>query len=108
MIKRSGPRYYRCPDCGRWHRHQNGGLAPCSAAMKQEAIDQIERLLAQAFGHGAEDAILKRAAERINVLAQNYGWGADLRERYTGNNHVLSAYIKADIEKMDWLRSALE
>jgi RNA polymerase sigma factor (sigma-70 family) len=76
--------------------------------MKQEAIDQVERLLAQAFGHDAEEAILRRAAERINTWALNFGWATDLRELYASNDHVLSTYIRDDLERMDWLRKAFD
>jgi len=105
-IKGNRPRYYRCVDCGGWHRRQrDGSVPPCSVATKQRAVDQIERLLAQAFGHGAQNAILKRAAERINTWAEYASWGSALRETYSGDDHILSRYIRADAEELRLLRA---
>jgi RNA polymerase sigma factor (sigma-70 family) len=104
--RKSKQRYYRCPDCGGWHRHHE--VAPCIAVTKQRAIDQIERLLAQAFGHGARHAILKRAAERLNTWAESSTWGAAVREPYARDDHILSGYIKADLEEWKRLRADLE
>jgi hypothetical protein len=102
----SRQRYYRCPDCGGWHR-QSDEVAPCSAVIKQRAIDGVERLLAQAFGHGAEDAILKYAARRINDWANRFSWGVSLREHYSARDHVLSGYIKDDLDYIESLGSAI-
>jgi RNA polymerase sigma factor (sigma-70 family) len=83
-------------------------VPPCATTVQRRAIDQIERLLAQAFGHGACDAILRRTAQRINDFAIRYGWGANLRERYSGKEHVLSPYIKDDLEKSNSLQKATD
>ena len=76
--------------------------------LEARAIDAIDDLLARAFGHGASEAILERAAQQINALAECESWGKGLRERYSRDDHILSRYIKADIEKMELLRSTLE
>ena len=107
--RKSKQRYYRCPDCGGWHRHQGDeSIPPCSDATKQRAGDYIEHLLAKAFGHGARHAILERAAERLNTWAECSAWGAAVREPYASNDHILSGYIKADLEKWKRLRADLE
>src|SRR5262245_37893445 len=76
--------------------------------MEQQARDHIERLLAQAFGHRASEAILKRAAEHINMWAEHRSWGPNLRELYSGKDHILSKYIKADREKLELLNRAFD
>lgn len=76
--------------------------------LEARAIDAIDDLLAQAFGHGASERILERAAQQINDWAECESWGKGLRERYTHDDHILSRYIKDDIEKLELLRSALE